>query len=65
MSTLALMKAMRELVARHEQLTGMIVTTDFAPTNALLKGLSQSLKMAVGWAGWGRISHRPYEGSPG
>src|SRR4051812_8318798 len=35
-STLALMKAMRELVSRHEQLTGTIVTTDFAPTNALL-----------------------------
>ena len=27
-------------------------------------GLSQSLKMAVGWAGRGRISRRPYEGSP-
>jgi len=35
-STLALMNAMRELVSRHEQLTGTIVTTDFAPTNALL-----------------------------
>src|SRR4051794_25029018 len=35
-STLALMKAMRELVARHERLTGTIVTTDFAPTNALV-----------------------------
>ena len=35
LSTLALMKAMRELVSRHEQLTGTIVTTDFAPTNAL------------------------------
>ena len=36
LSTLALMKAMRELVSRHEQLTGTIVTTDFAPTNALV-----------------------------
>src|SRR5215212_784641 len=36
LSTLALMKAMRELVSRHEQLTGTIVTADFAPTNALL-----------------------------
>jgi molybdate transport system substrate-binding protein len=35
-STLALMNAMHELVSRHEQLTGTIVTTDFAPTNALL-----------------------------
>ena len=27
-------------------------------------GLSQSLEMAVRWAGRGRMSHRPYEGSP-
>jgi molybdate transport system substrate-binding protein len=35
-STLALMKAMRELVARQERLTGTIVTMDFSPTNALV-----------------------------
>jgi molybdate transport system substrate-binding protein len=35
-STLALMNAMRELISRHEQLTGTVVTTDFVPTNALL-----------------------------
>ena len=27
-------------------------------------GLSQSLKMVVDWAVWGRISQRSYEGSP-
>ena len=27
------------------------------------RGLSQSLKMVVEWAGLGRMSHRPYEGS--
>src|SRR5215207_8820266 len=36
LSTLALKKAMGELVARFEQLTGMAATIDFAPTNALL-----------------------------
>ena len=35
-STLAFKKAMGELVARFEQLTGMAATIDFAPTNALL-----------------------------
>ncbi len=30
----------------------------------VLKGLSQSLEIAVEWAGRGRISQRPYEGSP-
>jgi molybdate transport system substrate-binding protein len=35
-STLALKKAMGELVAQYEQLTGMAATVDFAPTNALL-----------------------------
>jgi molybdate transport system substrate-binding protein len=37
MSTLALLNAMRELVARYQQRTGLIVMTDFAPTNALLQ----------------------------
>jgi molybdate transport system substrate-binding protein len=35
-STLAFQKAMGELVARFEQLTGMAATVDFAPTNALM-----------------------------
>ncbi len=35
LSTLALAKAMDELVARHRQQTGTIVQADFAPTNAL------------------------------
>ena len=35
-STLALKKAMGELVTRFEQLAGMAATIDFAPTNALL-----------------------------
>src|SRR4051795_2144481 len=35
-STLAFKKAMGELVAPFEQLTGMAATVDFAPTNALI-----------------------------
>jgi molybdate transport system substrate-binding protein len=36
MSTLALVNAMRELVARYQQRAGIIATADYAPTNALL-----------------------------
>ncbi len=36
LSTLALMKAMRELSLQYERLTGTLVTADFAPTSALL-----------------------------
>ena len=36
MSTLALVNAMRELVARYQQRARTSVMTDFAPTNALL-----------------------------
>jgi len=32
--------------------------------DVLPKNLSQSLKMVVGLSGWGRISQRPYKGSP-
>lgn len=37
MSTLALVNAMRELVTEYQQRAGVIVTTAFAPTNALLQ----------------------------
>ena len=44
-STLALKKAMGELVTRFEQLAGMAATVDFAPTNALL-GRIRSVELA-------------------
>jgi len=36
----------------------------FPQPDPRLRGLSQSLNVVVDWAVWGRISQRPYEGSP-
>jgi molybdate transport system substrate-binding protein len=49
LSTLALARAIRELVSRDERLAGTAARTDFAPTNALLEriGAGESADVAI------------------